>query len=71
MGFFSKLFKKDEPVEECSGQAPPDLIPGRNDLCWCNSGLKYKKCHLEQDRVFLEKRRLKALAARDCGPVFG
>ncbi|MEA3423461.1 MAG: type I methionyl aminopeptidase [Bacillota bacterium] len=21
----------------------------RNDLCWCGSGLKYKKCHLEQD----------------------
>lgn len=21
----------------------------RNDLCWCKSGLKYKKCHLEFD----------------------
>ena len=21
----------------------------RNDLCWCNSGKKYKKCHLEFD----------------------
>lgn len=21
----------------------------RNDLCWCGSGKKYKKCHLEQD----------------------
>ncbi|MDH5206950.1 MAG: SEC-C metal-binding domain-containing protein, partial [Hylemonella sp.] len=19
--------------------------PGRNDLCWCGSGKKYKKCH--------------------------
>ncbi|HJH15504.1 MAG TPA: SEC-C domain-containing protein, partial [Bilophila wadsworthia] len=19
---------------------------GRNDLCWCGSGKKYKKCHL-------------------------
>src|SRR5512137_1443731 len=23
--------------------------PGRNDLCWCGSGQKYKKCHLESD----------------------
>lgn len=22
---------------------------GRNDLCWCNSGKKYKKCHLQSD----------------------
>jgi len=22
---------------------------GRNDLCWCGSGKKYKKCHLGQD----------------------
>lgn len=24
--------------------------PGRNDPCWCGSGLKYKKCHLDVDR---------------------
>ena len=23
--------------------------PGRNDECWCGSGKKYKKCHLEFD----------------------
>jgi methionyl aminopeptidase len=23
--------------------------PGRNDACWCGSGQKYKKCHLESD----------------------
>jgi methionyl aminopeptidase len=23
---------------------------GRNDPCWCGSGKKYKKCHMEQDR---------------------
>ena len=22
---------------------------GRNDVCWCGSGKKYKKCHLEED----------------------
>lgn len=23
--------------------------PGRNDMCWCGSGKKYKKCHLNSD----------------------
>ena len=23
--------------------------PGRNDICWCGSGKKYKKCHLDFD----------------------
>ena len=31
-------------------QARPGYTPmgakiGRNDACWCGSGLKYKKCH--------------------------
>ena len=29
-------------------QAPP---PGRNDPCWCGSGKKYKRCHLQTDRA--------------------
>lgn len=28
----------------------PPARPGRNDPCWCGSGLKYKKCHLDADR---------------------
>lgn len=24
---------------------------GRNEPCWCGSGLKYKRCHLDADRV--------------------
>jgi preprotein translocase subunit SecA len=33
-----------------AGQARPGYTPtgakiGRNDTCWCGSGLKYKKCH--------------------------
>jgi len=28
-------------------QRPP--APGRNDPCWCGSGKKYKKCHLDAD----------------------
>ena len=26
-----------------------EYILHRNDLCWCGSGLKYKRCHLEFD----------------------
>ena len=32
---------------------------GRNDECWCKSGLKYKNCHLEFDN------KLKSFAAQD------
>jgi hypothetical protein len=32
--------------------------PGRNDPCWCNSGKKYKKCHLDSDQ--LESRQTSA-----------
>lgn len=24
-------------------------IVGRNEPCWCGSGMKYKKCHMEHD----------------------
>ena len=26
-----------------------DYVPGRNDVCWCGSGKKYKKCHARID----------------------
>ena len=26
-----------------------EKAPGRNALCWCGSGKKYKKCHLQAD----------------------
>jgi len=28
---------------------PPAEKPGRNDLCWCGSGKKYKHCHWRED----------------------
>lgn len=34
----------------------PEL--GRNDVCWCGSGIKYKRCHLGKDQ---EKKRNKTL----------
>ncbi|MCF6265444.1 MAG: SEC-C domain-containing protein [Desulfuromusa sp.] len=70
MGLFSRFFKNEE--KEGLEPAPPEILPLRNDLCWCDSGLKYKKCHLEQDQLYLEKRRKKELAAKKaCSPVFG
>jgi len=39
-----------------NGTGPKEPVPpGRNDLCWCGSGLKYKRCHIEED----EKKRRK------------
>ena len=39
--------------EELEGASQPQLVrkavPGRNDSCWCGSGKKYKKCHLDAD----------------------
>ncbi|HEV2853552.1 MAG TPA: SEC-C metal-binding domain-containing protein [Thermoanaerobaculia bacterium] len=29
----------------------PELELGRNDICWCGSGKKYKKCHLKSDEL--------------------
>ncbi|MFZ2196888.1 MAG: SEC-C metal-binding domain-containing protein [Thermodesulfovibrionales bacterium] len=30
---------------------------GRNEMCWCGSGKKYKKCHLVEDERKADKRR--------------
>jgi len=49
MGIFDDLkgaFRKEESNADAK-------YPGRNDDCWCGSGKKYKKCHLEED----EKKR--------------
>lgn len=61
MSFFKKvlnsLHKEDEQV--------PANRPGRNESCWCGSGKKYKKCHLDADEQKL--RATKASCA--CGPT--
>jgi methionyl aminopeptidase len=40
---------------------PPPRLPKTNDACWCGSGKKYKKCHQDDDLLFLrhEKQWLK------------
>ena len=43
----------DEPADEFDLPPAPirrPVAPGRNDPCWCNSGKKYKKCHLDSDQ---------------------
>lgn len=37
--------------------------PGRNEPCYCGSGLKYKACHMAADRAAEEERRQWPLAA--------
>lgn len=41
---------------------------GRNDLCWCGSGLKYKKCHNSFDEK-IEESRLKGAVVPDRGII--
>ena len=62
MGLLSWLFPKQ--------RTPPASAEGlgRNDPCWCESGKKYKACHLEQDRAHFA--RLAALRDAACrGPT--
>jgi hypothetical protein len=40
---------------------------GRNDPCWCNSGKKYKKCHMEEDA----QKHSRRLAAKNHPKSFG
>jgi len=51
VGLFDKIVSFFEEKEE----EIPRL--GRNDPCWCGSGKKYKRCHLEQDEKKRSQRR--------------
>ncbi|MFC1850403.1 SEC-C metal-binding domain-containing protein [candidate division CSSED10-310 bacterium] len=37
---------------------------GRNDICWCGSGLKYKRCHLSADSEIKASQRSAKLKAQ-------
>ena len=48
------VWEDEDDEEEEEDFVPPEPIqrrptPGRNDPCWCGSGKKYKKCHLDAD----------------------
>jgi methionyl aminopeptidase len=36
---------------------PPQNSPRPNDLCWCGSGQKYKRCHKQDDASFFKHER--------------
>jgi hypothetical protein len=48
----------DDPMvallERHRAKPRPDI--GRNDVCWCGSGRKYKKCHLGREQLALSER---------------
>ena len=46
--FYSELFRSSNPKSWyfCIERAFGNSQTGRNDKCYCNSGIKYKKCHL-------------------------
>lgn len=48
----------DYPLVELLEQyrTEPRRDVGRNDLCWCGSGRKYKKCHLGREQLPLDDR---------------
>jgi hypothetical protein len=39
----------DDEFEDEEEEEAAFVKPGRNDPCWCGSGKKYKKCHLDAD----------------------
>lgn len=48
----------DHPLLQMFEQhrAMPRTDLGRNDVCWCGSGRKYKKCHLGREQLSLDDR---------------
>lgn len=50
MGFLSKLFNRETPPESARKL-------GRNARCWCDSGKKYKHCHLDEDSRYFASTR--------------
>jgi SEC-C motif len=44
-------------------ERPKEVALGRNDLCWCGSRKKYKKCHLPKDAAEQREANYAALAA--------
>lgn len=45
-----------------------NVLP-RNDECWCGSGQKYKKCHMERDEELLRKYRAQGYTIPPVGAV--
>ena len=56
MSWFRNMFSRAE--------RPKEVALGRNDLCWCGSGKKYKRCHLPQDAAEQREANYAALFAK-------
>ncbi len=41
--------EEEDDEEEFIEPVLKPVLPGRNEACWCGSGKKYKKCHLQAD----------------------
>jgi uncharacterized protein YecA (UPF0149 family) len=52
-----KLFKSIANMFSSDDEQTGERNLGRNTLCWCGSGKKYKKCHLIEDEQKAEKKR--------------
>jgi len=57
MGLFDSIAAFFKPEEK---PVLPDL--GRNEICWCGSGKKYKKCHMQKD-----EEKVRAASRVNCG----
>jgi tetratricopeptide (TPR) repeat protein len=46
-----EIDEDEDSLDEEPPERPVNVrqVPGRNDPCWCGSGKKYKKCHLDAD----------------------
>ena len=47
-----------------AARRPPPVLPRSNEICWCGSGAKYKKCHKGSDSVVLREERARLEANR-------
>jgi len=49
------MFKK--LMQRMFTNKPPEKAKslGRNELCWCGSGMKYKQCHYMSDQEYFQK----------------
>ncbi len=57
------LFEKIGTLFGSTEMTGPANKPERNDLCWCGSGKKYKKCHLPAD----DKKKTASSCSLNCG----
>ena len=72
MSWFRNLFSSGQPKAANiartakGGKAAKVAVElGRNDLCWCGSGKKYKKCHLPTDSAEQREARFAEMTAKN------